>query len=50
MDKTSYFSRLNPSTSLSLWDPNTEKEVTQMNKTEIQWSIHTNIGNKVERQ
>ena len=50
MDKTTYFSSLNPSTSLSLSDPNTEKEMTQMNKTEIQWSIYTNIGNKVERQ
>ena len=30
-------------------DPNTEKEMAQMNKTEIQWSIYTNIGNKVER-
>ena len=31
-------------------DPNTEKEMTQMNKTERHWSIHTNIGDKVERQ
>ena len=50
MDKTTYFSSLNPSTLLSLSDPNTEKEMAQMNKTEIQWSIYTNIGNKVERQ